>query len=243
MVLAKKTLHDEISQKKIQELLQNLGIPYKSVDVYILAFVHRSIVNEKPELTPEHNERLEFLWDAVLELAITNKLFLDYPEKQEWELTDIRSALVRGRNLAEVAKALSFDTYLFLWKWEELSGGRGNDYILANTVEAFLWAVYLDLGIEAATDFTEKYIYSTLSHILENKLFKDFKTLVQEYAQAEFDITPTYDVLEESGPDHSKHFVVGIFLWDKKIGQGTGSSKKKAQESAAQDGYNTIYKD
>lgn len=208
-----------------------------------MAFVHRSIVNEKSHIIPEHNERLEFLGDAVLELVITNALYRNFPEKQEWELTDIRSALVRGRNLSQVAKSLSFSEYLFLWKWEEAGGWRDNDYILANTLEAFIGALYLDCGINVATDFIEKNIYTTLDEILSKKLFKDFKTLVQEYAQAEFDITPTYQVLSESWPDHNKQFEVGIFLKDKQIWVWEGSSKKKAQEKAAQSGYNSIYKD
>lgn len=242
MVLPSSDHHNVSAQNKIQWLLQDLWIDYKNIDLFILSFVHRSIVNEKPHVTPQHNERLEFLWDAVLELAITNRLFLDYPEKQEWELTDIRSALVRGRNLAEVAKKLEFDKYLFLWKWEEISGGRSNDYILANTLEAFIWALYLDVGIETSTKFIEENIYTTLPTILEKKLFKDFKTLVQEYAQAEFEITPTYKVIQESGPDHDKNFEVWIYLWDKEIGKGQWSSKKKAQEDAAQHWYNNIYK-
>lgn len=241
MVLPPSDHHTQSAKQKIQKLLSQLGFSCSNIDVFILAFVHRSIVNEKPHITPEHNERLEFLGDAVLELVITNRLFTDYSNKQEWELTDIRSALVRGRNLSQVAKNLHFEEYLFLGKGEENSGGRNNDYILANTLEAFIGALYLDSGIHVATEFIEKYIYTTLPTILEKKLFKDFKTLVQEYAQAEFEITPTYKVLEESGPDHDKNFTVGIYLWEKHIGTGTGSSKKKAQESAAQDGYNTIY--
>jgi len=237
-----KTVYDSISKKKIQWLLDSLWIKYRDISRYILAFIHRSIVNEKPEFTPEHNERLEFLWDAVLELVITNRLFLDFPKKQEWELTDIRSALVRGRNLSEVAKKMNLNKYLFLWKWEENWGWRNNDYILANTLEAFIWALYLDLWLEVATNFIEKNIYSTLSYILENKLFKDFKTLIQEYAQAEFEITPIYKVIEESWPDHDKQFLVGVYLWEDEIGKWKWSSKKKAQEQAAQDGYTNIYK-
>jgi len=242
LVLLSTDHNNEASQKKISLVLEELSISYNDIDIFVLSFVHRSIVNEKPHTIPQHNERLEFLWDAVLELVITNRLFRDHPEKQEWELTDIRSALVRGRNLAEIAKKLKFDQYLFLGKGEEISWGRNNDYILANTLEAFIGALYLDSGIENATQFIESHIYTTLSVILEKKLFKDFKTLVQEYAQAEFDITPTYDVLEESWPDHDKSFVVGVYLWEKEIGKGEGSSKKKAQEQAAQDGYNNIYK-
>ncbi len=234
---------NEVAQKKVEELLKKLSIDYTDSDIYVLSFVHRSIVNEKPHIIPEHNERLEFLWDAVLELVITNRLFRDYPDKQEGELTDIRSALVRGRNLAEVAKTLNFDEYLLLWKWEEIGWWRENDYILANTLEAFIGAIYIDAWIDEATEFIEKHVYSTLDTILKNSLFKDYKTLVQEFTQAEFDITPTYEVLEESWPDHDKNFLVGIYLGDKLVWQGSGTSKKKAQEKAAEDGYNNMMKE
>ena len=148
--------------------------------------------------------------------------------------------MVRGRNLSEIARKLHFNEYLFLGKGEEQGWGRDNDYILANTLEAFIGALYLDSGIDMATAFIEKHIFSTLEQIVENKLFKDFKTLIQEYAQAEFDITPTYQVLEETWPDHNKNFVVGVFLWEKCIGKWEWSSKKKAQEKAAENGYNDL---
>jgi len=237
LVVTKKAIESEICKNKLSKLLLDLKIEYKDISLYILAFIHRSIVNERNDFAPEHNERLEFLWDAVLELVITQALYKEFPDTQEWVLTDLRSALVRWRNLAEVAKILNFQEYLFLWKWEEKSWGRENDYILANTVESFIWALYLDLWFDIAHTFIIKYIYSSLSHIQENKLFKDFKTLIQEYTQAEFDITPHYEVLEDSGPDHDKTYVVGIYMWERHIGSWTWSSKKKAQESAAENAY------
>lgn len=237
MVITKKATQSELYQEKVWKLLDSLDISYDDITKFILAFIHRSIVNERNDFAPEHNERLEFLWDAVLELVITHRLYLDFPEKQEGEMTDMRSALVRGRNLAEIAKRLSFQEYLFLGKWEEKSGGRENDYILANTLESFIGAIYLDSWYEAARDFIEKHIYSTLEFILENKLFKDFKTLLQEHTQAHNDITPHYEVLDESGPDHNKNYLVWVFLKDKKIWEGSGSSKKKAQEKAAENAY------
>jgi len=223
-------------------LLSNLEVPFSNISVYILAFIHRSIVNERNDFAPEHNERLEFLGDAVLELSITKRLYNNFPDKQEWELTDMRSALVRGRNLAEVAKKLNFQEYLFLWKWEEKSWWRENDYILANTVESFIWALYLDLWYEVAWDFIEKYIYSTLDDILDKKLFKDFKTLLQEHSQAIFDITPHYEVLSDSGPDHDKNFSIWVYLKDKLIGEWSGTSKKKWQEKAAENAYLQLIK-
>jgi len=229
-------------QKKVQWLLKELSIEYKNIEPYVLSFIHRSIVNERNDYTPEHNERLEFLWDAVLELIITHKLYSDYPNTNEGDMTDMRSALVRWRNLAQIAHILGFSEYILLGKWEEKSGWRNNDYILANTFEAFLWALYTDIWYEAANTFVEKHVYSTLDHIMEHKLFKDFKTVLQEHSQAEYDTTPHYEVLSEDGPDHDKNYTVWVYLWDKKIGTGNGSSKKKAQEKAAENAYLHIKK-
>ncbi len=198
-------------------------------------------MNERNDFAPEHNERLEFLWDAVLELVITHELFIAFPEKQEGELTDMRSALVRGRNLASVAKNLWFSEYLYLWKGEEKSGGREKDYILANTLESFIGALYLDLGFSEAKNFILQYVYETLPHILSNKLFKDFKTLLQEYIQAEYDITPHYQLESESWPDHDKQFEIAVYMGEKKLAKGVWSSKKKWQEDAAKNAYQLLH--
>ncbi len=240
MVISQKAINSENCHKKVWELLKKLQISHLDIKKYVLSFIHRSIVNERNDYTPEHNERLEFLWDAVLELVITHKLFEDYPEKQEGEMTDMRSALVRGRNLSEVAKKLNFQDYLFLGKWEEKSGGRENDYILANTLEAFIWALFLDKGFEAAKKFILTHIYTTLPYIIKNGLFKDFKTLLQEFTQSKQDITPHYKVLEEKGPDHNKSFLVWVFLKKEKIGEWSWTSKKKSQEKAAENAYKKL---
>lgn len=242
MVIPIKAVDNPKCHEKIIELSQKIQIDFIDIQTYVLAFIHRSIVNERNDFAPEHNERLEFLWDAVLEIVITHTLFENFPEKQEGELTDMRSALVRGRNLSEIAKRLEFQKYLFLWKWEEKWGGRENDYILANTLEAFIWALYLDRGYEITRTFILEHIYTTLWHIIENNLSKDFKTLLQEYTQAYNDITPHYIVLEDSGPDHDKLYRVWVFLREKNIGEWSGSSKKKAQESAAEDAFKNITK-
>ncbi|MDD2871341.1 MAG: ribonuclease III [Candidatus Gracilibacteria bacterium] len=242
MVIRKKAIQSDALIEKFDKLLKKLDIKYNEISHYILAFIHRSVVNEKPDFTPEHNERLEFLGDAVLELVITTNLFNDYPKKTEGELTDIRSALVRGTNLSKTAKTLHFSEYLVLGKGEEMTGGRKNDYLLANVVEALIGAIYMDLGLQIATDFINTHIYPSVSEIIENNMTKDYKTTIQEYAQAEYEITPTYIVLNESGLDHDKTFEVGVYLGEKLIGKGTGSSKKKAQEKAAQDGFNNIKK-
>jgi ribonuclease III len=240
MVITKKAVEDDLLTWKIGKLLINLKIPYVDIKKYILAFIHRSIVNERQDFAPEHNERLEFLWDAVLELVITDNLFRDYKEKPEWELTDIRSAIVRGKNLAKITRKLGLNEYLILWKWEEKWWWRENDYLLANTMEAFIWALYLDLWINYAKNFIDRYIYSTIEEIFENDLVKDYKTLVQEVSQSKYNVTPKYEVLDENWPDHNKVFKVWIFLGSKLMWTWIWKSKKRAEESAAEEAYGKV---
>lgn len=242
MVIVKKAIENEIEIKKISKLLDNLSIEYNEISYYILAFIHRSIVNERPDFAPEHNERLEFLWDAVLELVITDNLYSDYPEKPEWELTDIRSAIVRWRNLSQIARDLNFSEFLLLWKWEEKWWWRNSDYLLANVTESLIGAIYKDLWWGEAKKFIDKYIYPTVYQIVKFNLLKDFKTSVQEYAQAYFDVTPTYDVLLEEWLDHEKNFKVWIYFWEKLMWEWTWSSKKRAQEKAAENAYLELIK-
>lgn len=236
MVVSEKIIKNEFYRNKYSELVLSLWIDFSDIENYVQAFIHRSIINEKPDIW-EHNERLEFLWDAVLELVITEKLYSDFPSKPEWELTDIRSALVRGRNLAKVSKSLNFQDYLFLWKWEHLWWWRENDYLLANCFESFIWAIYLDIWYEKVKEFILNYIYSTLEDILENRLFKDYKSMIQEFAQAEYFKTPAYEVLSEDWPDHDKEFVCWVFVWTNLVWKWIWSSKKKAQERARENAY------
>lgn len=242
MIIRTKAVESPALIEKIEKLLHSLNIQYKDISHYILAFIHRSVVNEKPDYAPEHNERLEFLWDAVLELVITNNLFKDYPKKTEWELTDIRSALVRWTSLAKTAKELNFANFLVLGRWEEMTWWRKNDYLLANVVESLLWAIYLDLWLDIASEFINKYIYTNVIDIIENNLIKDYKTTIQEYAQAKYDITPTYNVLSDTWLDHDKIFEVWVYLNEKLIWQWSWTSKKKAQEKAAENWYKNINK-
>ena len=237
MVPTKKLFENEIHINKTLKLLEDLDIIPNNLNHYLLAFVHRSLVNEKPDLSPEHNERLEFLWDAVLELVITWFLYNDFPKKPEGELTDLRSLIVKWKNLALVSRELDFSKYLILWKWEELSWWRNNDYLLANCLEAFIWALYLDLWFEVASDFITKHIYSKLNDLIKNAELKDYKSLLQEYTQRVFMITPEYKVLEESWADHDKNFVSWVFLQEKMIWKGNWTSKKKSQEDAAKNAY------
>lgn len=242
MVIVKKAIENEIEIKKISELLKSLNIKPNNISYYILAFIHRSIVNERPDFAPEHNERLEFLWDAVLELVITDNLYSDYPDKPEWELTDIRSAVVRWRNLSQIAKKLNFSKYLLLGKWEEKGWWRESDYLLANVTEALIWAIYKDIWWIEAKSFINKYIYPTAKEIVEFNLLKDFKTSIQEYAQAHFEVTPTYNVISEEWLDHDKTFNVWIYFWDRLMWTWIWSSKKKAQEKAAENAYLDLIK-
>ena len=220
--------------KNFAILEKSLGLEFKNRDLLIEAFCHRSYLNEHPDFYLPHNERLEFLGDAVLELIVTEYLYKKYPEKNEGELTNWRAALVNAKILGELAKNLGFNDFLLLSKGEEKETGKARLYILANTFEALIGAIYLDQGYEVAKNFVEKNLIEIkLPEIIEKGLFKDPKTRFQEEAQERVKITPTYKVLEEWGPDHAKHFVVGVFLGDELIAKGEGSSKQEAEEEAA----------
>jgi ribonuclease III len=221
--------------KNFSILEKNLGLEFKNKDLLITAFCHRSYLNEHPDFHLPHNERLEFLGDAVLELIVTEYLYTKYPEKNEGELTNWRAALVNAKILGDLARELGFNDFLLLSKGEEKETGKGRQYILANTFEALIGAVYLDQGYEATKKFIEKnLIEKKLPEIIEKGLFKDPKTRFQEEAQERVKITPTYKVLEEWGPDHAKHFLVGVFLGDELVAKGEGSSKQEAEQDAAE---------
>jgi len=214
---------------QLEELMK---LKFKHPQLLELAFTHRSFLNEHRE-TAEHNERLEFLGDAVLELIVTEYLYLTYKDKPEGELTNWRSALVRGDNLARIARKLEIGQYLRLSRGEENSGGRSKDYILANAVEALIGAVYLEKGIKGAKLFIDQFIILGLEDILAAKLHLDAKSTFQELAQAGEEITPEYRLLHEEGPDHEKIFTMGVYLGEELIAEGQGSSKQSAEEQAA----------
>jgi len=237
MVVAKHIFSNPFYTDRIQKLLKYLQIHSENLNLYLLAFVHRSLVHEKPHLTRENNERLEFLWDAILEMIITEKLYIDYPNEEEWVLTDYRSALVKWTHLAQVAKKLGFEEYLVLGKGEEKSWGRQNEYLLANCFEAFLWALYLDRWYEEVQKFILEHVYTNLAYILEHEEIKNYKSLLQEYTQEVFSITPEYKILEESGEDHDKQYLAWVFLGEYLAGKGVGKSKKKAHFVAAKEAY------
>ncbi len=224
----------EVFESKVESLLTSLQIQPNDASLYTLACIHRSVLNEAHIGYIESNERLEFLGDAVLELSVTRALFLAFPEKPEGELTDIRSALVRGRNLAEIARSLQFADAIQLSRGESLAWGQDNGYILANTLEAIIWALYIDQGFDVADAFIQKHIFSTLDHILAKGLFVDPKSHLQEVTQAFWGITPIYTVVREEGSDHNKLYVIIVSLDEILLGEGRGSSKKKAEQDAAE---------
>lgn len=215
------------------DLEKKLGLKFKNQKLVDKAFVHKSYINEHRDEDLAHNERLEFLGDAVLELVATRHLFENYPNQAEGEMTAYRSALVKGENLADIALILELGQYLKLSKGEEKSGGREKRYILANTVEALIGAIYLDLGYEAAEKMIKKFIMKHLDDIIDAGLHIDAKTKFQEICQEKEEITPHYQALKEQGPDHEKTFTMGAYIGDELIAEGSGSSKQKAEEAAA----------
>ena len=226
-----------IVPQNFNKLEASLGIKFKTKKLLQQAFVHRSYLNEHPDCGLDHNERLEFLGDAVLELAVTRHLYTNY-SNPEGELTAWRAALVNSKMLSEVAQHLGFNDYLMLSKGETQDIGRARQFILANTFEAVVGAIYLDRGFEKAEEFVKKNLIKELPTILEKKLYFDPKSRFQEEAQKKTGTTPTYEVLGESGPDHAKNFIVGVFLGDQLIAQGDGPSKQVAQEKAAEAALN-----
>ncbi len=222
-----------MSIKDFSPLEDKLNLHFKNKDLLLQAFCHRSFLNENPDFNLKHNERLEFLGDAVLELIVTEYLFEKYPEKSEGELTSWRSALVNTKILSETASELGLNDYLLLSKGEAKETGKARQYILANTFESLIGAAYLDLKYDKCSDFIKKHLITKLPEIIEKGLFKDAKSSFQEESQERTGITPTYKVVKEWGPDHSKSFVIGVFLNDQMIAKGKGSSKHEAEVEAA----------
>lgn len=222
--------------KDLKGLQKIIGIKFKNEDILLQAVVHRSYLNEHPEYKLDHNERQEFLGDAVLELVITEYLFNNYPNP-EGELTNWRAALVNAEMLAQVANELSFESYLHMSKGEQKDkDSKARHYILANAMEAIIGAIYLDQGYEVSKKFILENIVTHLDEILSKQLYKDPKSRFQEVSQEKVGITPNYKVLDESGPDHDKKFVIGLYLGKEKVSEGIGTSKQEAQVDAAAKG-------
>jgi ribonuclease-3 len=223
--------------KDFKVLEKKLGVEFKDKDLLTQAFVHRSFLNENPDLGISHNERLEFLGDAILEHVVTEYLYLKYPKKSEGELTSWRAALVNAKMLANIAQEVGFNDFLLLSQGEdkENENGRARNYILSNTFESFIGALYLDRGLEICKDFITKNLIKELPVIIKDGLFKDAKSLFQEKAQDKIGVAPIYKVLKEWGPDHAKSFIIGVFLKEELIAQGEGLSKQEAEEEAARE--------
>ncbi|MFZ6014855.1 MAG: ribonuclease III [Patescibacteria group bacterium] len=225
--------HKDIDFKPLE---QRLGYEFKNKTLLLEAITHRSYLNEHSDFEYDHNERLEFLGDAVLELVVTEHLYSHYPNP-EGELTNWRAALVNAKTLAGIATDLQFEEYLLMSKGEAKDkNSKARMYILANAIEAIIGAIYLDGGWDAGKDFIDRFILSILPTILEKKLYIDPKSRFQETAQETLGITPTYKVLKEVGPDHDKEFTVGVFLDKELIAVGSGTSKQEAQIAAAEAG-------
>jgi len=212
---------------------KKIGIAFKDKDLLKQAFIHRSYINENPNIGLSHNERLEFLGDAVLELVVTDHLYRTYTDKTEGELTAYRAALVNTVSISKAASAIGANEFLLLSKGEAKDTGKARQYILANTYESIIGAVYLDLGYAQAQEFIAQTLFPYLDEIISKRLWQDAKSHFQELAQDRVGITPSYSVLEEEGPDHEKHFTVGIFLRDELVARGEGDSKQEAEQQAA----------
>ncbi|MAZ40716.1 ribonuclease III [bacterium] len=223
-------------ESNFEEFLNTTNLHFDNNDLLRQAFIHRSYINENPGETLGHNERLEYLGDAVLELVVTEHIFGLYPDKPEGELTAIRAALVNTHMLSSIGHDLGFNDYLLLSKGEANSVGRARSYILANTFEALVGALYLDGGYAKAQEFIARVLLPKAQEIVDKKLWQDAKSRFQELSQEKRGVTPTYKVLNEDGPDHAKVFTVGLFIADEDIAEGTGASKQEAEQNAAHEG-------
>ncbi len=214
-------------------LEERLGHVFRDRSLLLQALTHRSYINEHSDVSHDHNERLEFLGDAVLEMVVTKYLYNTYAQP-EGVLTNWRAAVVNAKTLAGISRNLAFEEFLLLSKGEARDkDSKARMYILANAIEAIIGAIYLDGEMPAATDFIHAHILSHLPRIIELELYVDAKSRFQETAQEMLGITPTYKVLEEQGPDHQKEFLVGVFLDRELIAKGSGTSKQEAQLAAA----------
>lgn len=235
--------------KKLKKKMNNyndiekkLGVIFKNKDILNTALIHRSYINENRGKNLENNERLEFLGDSVLELIISDYIYTKYPTKPEGELTAIRSAIVRTESLADESRKLDVGQYLLMSRGEEDSGGKSKEYLLANMYEALLGAIYLDQGFAECQKYVERTLLKKVDNIVSEGLFIDPKTKVQEILQSRFKITPSYEIISEEGPDHDKYFTMALKVGNKKISEGHGSSKQRAEEDAAQNAIGLLEK-
>lgn len=216
---------------KLQTLL---GTEFTDTTILLSAVTHRSYLNEHRDATWDHNERLEFLGDAVLELVVTDHLFHKYPEKPEGELTAVRAALVNTVSLSGASEGLGINDFLLMSKGEAKDVGRARQYILANAFEACIGAIYLDQGYDAAKAFIASKLFDKTDEIVRKRLWQDAKSRFQELAQEQVSITPTYETIAQDGPDHDRVFTVGVYLRHELIAEGKGRSKQEAEQQAAE---------
>ena len=217
----------------LEEFKQKNSISFTNEALLNQAFIHRSYINENPKSGYSHNERLEFLGDAVLELIVTEYLYRTYEHHNEGDLTAYRSALVNAITLGEMAHSLGFNDIMKLSKGEAKDVSRARSSILADAYEAFVGALYLDQGHESAKAFITRTLLGKTDEIIKKGLYKDAKSFVQEKSQEHFGVTPSYRVLNEAGPDHDKIFSIGIYFGEDMIAEGEGRSKQEAETVAA----------
>lgn len=220
-------------QSDFSKLGVSLGVSFADVKLLKEALTHRSYLNENPSWDVPHNERLEYLGDAVLELIVSEELFHRFKDSEEGELTSIRAALVNTGRLGAVAHTMHLDEWVFLSRGEAKDSGKAREIILANAFEAVLGAVYCDQGYAAAKGLVTRFLLPSLAEVMEKKLYVDPKSLLQEIVQEKKKITPSYKVLRDEGPDHQKRFFVGVFFEDTLVAQGDGFSKQEAETAAA----------
>jgi ribonuclease-3 len=211
-----------------------VGVTFNDKVHLLTAITHRSYLNEHREATQDHNERYEFLGDAVLELVVTDFLFHKYPEKPEGDLTALRAALVNTGALSDTSTELGINDHLLLSKGEARDVGRARQYILANAFEALVGALYLDQGYDVARNFIGERLFSKIDNIVDKRLWQDAKSRLQEVAQEHTGITPRYETLGQEGPDHDREFTVGVYLNDTFLAEGKGRAKQEAEQQAAE---------
>jgi len=222
----------------LEQLKKKLVIDIQNPDLFQEALTHRSYLNEHKGYKHPHNERLEFLGDAVLELVVTKHLFDNF-KNPEGELTSFRAALVNGDMLGKIGHALGLQDFLLMSRGETKDTGRARSYLVANAMESVIGALYIDQGYDAAKQFIEKYVLTHLDEVLAEGLYTDPKSRFQELAQEKNGVTPSYRILKEWGPDHNRHFIAGAFFGDELVAEGEGISKQDAQREAARQGLIT----
>jgi ribonuclease-3 len=219
------------------ELEKNIGITFSNKDLLTEALTHRSYLNEYPRWPLPHNERLEYLGDAVLELLVSEELFKKFPDEPEGQLTVFRAALVNYQILAKVAERIGMQKFILMSRGEKKDTGRAREVILANAMEALVGAIYLDQGLEKMRPFVREFVMSNLDEVLTTRSYKDAKSELQEVVQEKLKLTPTYKMIEETGPAHKRIFTMGVYYGDRLIAKGLGPSKQEAELEALRSFY------